>query len=198
MTTLNMPLRPAFSLALLMTVVACGSILNPGGSAPGDTSKDFEPPPSWEAGFQFHFADSTWKGPPPVEWIYGAEVAFFDGRRERILTGRDLFYSSSNSIRTPWSRLWPSRLPNGETTVRVTIADREGNRSVAEYPIRVGSDEFYWFNFHVYTRVQDSARSPVLLTDRSFDVPAGAKRLPSDSLWIGYVGRPRSCFNCPF
>ncbi len=182
-----------------LALAACGPLVH-GGVSASDVSKDYEPPQDWEAGIQFHFADSAWRGKPDVgRRIYGAEVRFHDGRRERVVTGRELFYSASSAIQTPWYRVW---LPAGdreiEPTLYVTIGDRAGNRTVAEYPLRVMRDGFYRVYFAVYTPDPDADRwNPMLSTTRVYDVPAGAKRVATDSLRISNHSVPRDCFNCP-
>lgn len=200
MTTRAKALKRALFSGLLLTVAACGTILHAGGSTADDTSKDYEPPQTWGAGIQFHFADSTWRGEPAVgNRLYGTEVMFFDGRRDRAITGKALFYSPANSVQTPWSRLWPRSTGEAETTLQITIRDRTGNAAAAKYPLLVRRNEFYRVFFGVYTNVPDGVWiSPLRSTLRSFDVPPGAKRLPSDSLWVGYYAVPRDCFDCPF
>jgi hypothetical protein len=194
------PVKHTLTAALVLAVAACGSILQ-SGAPPADTSREYEPPPSWEAGIQFHFTDSTWNSEPAIgQRLFGAEVRFHDGRRERVVTGRELFYSSSSAIHTPWYRVWlPAGAREIEPTLRVTIGDRYGNRTVAEYPLRVMRDGFYRVVFAVYTPGLDEARgwSPLHSTMRVYDVPADVKRLTTDSLRIGYYGVPRDCFNCP-
>ncbi len=174
---------PVTRILITLSVVAlaaCGSILHGTGSDADDTSREHKPPPSWEAGIQFHFADSAWTGQPAIgDRLYGAEVRFHDGRRERVVTGSDLFYSSASVIQTPWYRIWlPAGAPDVEPTLRVTIGDRHGNRAVAEYPVRVVRREFFRVLFAVYTPRADEGPwiSPARSTGRAYDVPVGAKQ----------------------
>jgi hypothetical protein len=183
-----------------LALAGCGTILHSGVPA-SDVSTDYEPPSDWEAGIQFSFADSAWKGEPSVGPLrYGAEVRFHDGRRQRVVTGRELFYSASSTIQTPWYRLW---LLAGDREIDpvlyVTIGDQAGNETIAEYPLRVRRDGFYSVRFAVYTPGPDEGRrwSQWNTTSRAYDVPAGAKRVATDSLRIGYHSAPRDCFNCP-
>lgn len=189
------------SLVAVVVLAACGSILHGTGLDADDTSWEHKPPPSWEAGIQFHFADSVWKGPPAIgDRLYGAEVRFHDGRRERVITGSDLFYSSASAIQTPWYRIWlPAGTAELEPTLRVTIGDRHGNQAVAEYPVRVVLRDFHRVLFAVYTPPANPGPwiSPARSTGRAYDVPEGAKEAPTDSLRIGYYPVPSPCFNCP-
>ncbi len=189
------------AVLVVLALAACGPIVHAGVSA-SDVSKEYEPPPEWESGIQFHFIDSTWTGKPDMgrRIIYGAEVRFHDGRRERVVTGRELFYSASSAIHTPWYRVWlPAGAREIEATLYVTIGDQGGSRTVAEYPVRVMRDGFYRVGFAVYTPGPDEGRrwSEWNITSRVYDVPAGAKRVATDSLRIGYHSVPRDCFNCP-
>lgn len=183
-----------------LSLAGCGSAILHSGASASDVSKEYEPPSDWEAGIQFHFADSTWRGNPSGSRIYGAEVRFADGRKERVVTGRELFYSASSAIQTPWYRVWlPAGAREIEPTLYVTIGDRAGNRTVAAYPLRVRRDGFYRVYFAVYTPGLQEARgwNPMQSTTRVYDVPADAKRLTTDSLRISHHGVPRDCFNCP-
>lgn len=193
------PVKSIATAVLFFALAACSLFENaPGGD---DTSKEHKPPPSWQAGIQFRFADSVWSGHPPVgNPLYGAEVRFHDGRRERIVSGRGLFFSGTSVIQTPWYRIWfPRDARELNPTLRVTIGDREGHQSVAEYPIRVLHGDFHVVLLAVYTPEVVEGRwvSPARSTTRAYDVPAAAKELPTDSLHIGYFPVPSPCFNCP-
>jgi hypothetical protein len=181
---------------LFLALTTCGPILHGTGPESNDTSSEHAPPLSWEAGIQFQFADSAWKGRPRMgDPRYGAEVRFHDGRTERVVTGGDLYNSPSGAILTPWYRIWlPADRREVEPSLRVTIGDRGGNRASAEYPVRIVRGDFYHVLFGVYTPqpvVEGGWVNPARPTIRAFDVPAGAKSAPSDSLRIGYYAIPR-------
>jgi hypothetical protein len=178
---------------LLLSVSACGS-MRPVTGAEGDTSRESEPPPAWQSGIQFHFADSTWA--TARELRYGARVEFFDGTGHRVVTGRDL-WQNDGPVHTAWHRLWLPASGELPVSLRITIGDPAGGQTVAEYPVVAKRDQFHRIYFGVYTRREEPHRPSVLHDLRSFGVTRAARREPGDSLWIGYYVTGRDCFDCP-
>lgn len=109
-----------------------------------------------------------------------------------------MYLTESNFLRTPWYRL---RVVNGNASqviIRLILDDASGGRTSVEYPIPVARDEFYYVLFDVGTREPEEPHRPSLIQElRRYPVPAGARRQPSDSLWIGYYAEGRYCFSCP-
>lgn len=190
-------MRRIFLLGLTI-LAGCTSILHPGRS--DDTSSAFEPPQSWDSGVNFQFADSTYvwvtAGTPPTV-RFGAEVEFFDGRRYRKVRGSDLFTTEANELRTPWYRIWMPSGAEHPVTLRITIGDPQGERTVSEYPLNVRLDDFYQIRFGVGTNDPRPGHIWIPNDLRSYPVPAGARTSPRDSLWVGWFVRGRDCFDCP-
>lgn len=167
---------------------------------PSEVSTAYEPPPRWEAAILFQFMDSTFRFAEPEvnsPVAYEVQVAFSDGLRTRLLTGRDVFHAENGSVRTPWYRVHP-RLNDRATMIRITIGDAAGEQTTAEYPIMLKAGEFYFVELGVYTRRHGPGSYNAFMQHwRSYPVPAGARRAAGDSLWVGYRSRARDCFNCP-
>lgn len=188
-------LRPFLMAAvLLLFVSACGS-MRPATSAAGETSRESEPPPVWHSGIQFHFADSTWATARQLR--YGARVEFFDGNGYRVVTGRDL-WQNDGPVHTAWHRLWLPASGGLPVSLRITIGDSAGGRTVAEYAVVAKRDLFYRIYFGVHTYREEPHNRSMLHDLRSFGVTAAARREPSDSLWVGQHITGRDCFNCPY
>lgn len=173
--------------ATMLAATGCTTILGPGGS--GDTSRATEPPASWESAILFQFRDSL-----------SDSAANFAARVEtdglRTVTGRDVYLTESNFLRTPWYRLRVSE-PK-EIVIRVVLDHPREAPTVAEYPLTVTRDEFYYVLFGVGTLEPEQPHSPYIVRElRNYAVPAGVRRQPTDSLWIGYYTRGRYCFACP-
>lgn len=185
-------MRTVVAATIGAAVWGCAGALH--APASPSTSRDYEPPQPWKSAVLFSFLDSTWLD----EFPYGARIEFHDGQGTRSASGRDLFHHELGNVRTPWYRIWMP--PSGEyaTTIRVTISDASGQRSVAEYPLILKNDTFYFINFGVGTFDPGQRRHPGLVLEglRAFPVPAGARRAPGDSLWISHVTSDRDCFHC--
>lgn len=177
------------TLAAIMLAAApgCTPIIGPGSS--GDTSRATEPPAAWESAVLFQFRDSL----SDSAANFAARVEF-DGRY--TVTGRDVYLTESNFLRTPWYRL---RVPEPEQmVVRVVLEQPREVRMVAEYPLTVIRDEFYYVLFGVGTLEPEEPHRPYIVRElKKYAVPAEMRRQPTDSLWIGYYTRGRYCFGCP-
>lgn len=172
---------------VLAAATGCTTILGPGGS--GDTSRATEPPASWESAVLFQFRDSL----SDSASNFAARVEF-DGHR--AVTGRDVYLTESNFLRTPWYRLRVSE-PE-QMVVRVVLEHPREARTVAEYPLPITRDEFYYVLFGVGTLEPEEPHRPYIVRElRKYAVPAEARRRATDSLWIGYYTRGRYCFACP-
>jgi hypothetical protein len=135
------------------------------------------PPAAWDAAISFFLTDST-------------RVEFFDGRRTRIVYGRDrLEYG-----RETW---YPVRArPTFSTTIRVTAIFPGHGTVTAEYPLTVERGSFYTVSA-VPMSDSPSRRLIGAQEPRSYPMPPGARREPSDSLWVFWSGRTRDCWTCP-
>lgn len=175
---------------LLASASGCTSIFRFGGNEA--TSRAAEPPASWESAILFQFRDSL----SDSLANYAARVEF-DGEQGatlRTVTGGDVYLTESSFLRTPWYRLRVAR----QMVVRVVLEHPHTGPTVAEYPLTVKHDEFYYVLFGVGTREPEEPHRPSLIRDlRRYPVPAEARRQPSDSLWIGYYAEGRYCFACP-
>jgi hypothetical protein len=172
---------------LLAAAAGCTTILGPGGG--GDTSRATEPPASWESAVLFQFRDSL-----------SDSTASFTARVEfgghHTVTGRDVYLTESNFLRTPWYRLRVSE-PE-QMVIRVVLEHPRELRTVAEYPLPVVRNEFFYVLFGVGTLEPEQPHRPYIVQDlRKYAVPAEVRRQPTDSLWIGYYTRGRDCFACP-
>lgn len=137
-------------MVLPVSVAGCGSIPR-GSSAAGDTSPEYEPPPAWQSGIEFHFADSTWATARQL-LRYGARVEFLDGTRYRVVTGRDLWQDDDGGpVHTAWHRLWLPASGELPVSLRITIGDPAGGQTVADYPVMAKRDQFYRIYFGVHT-----------------------------------------------
>jgi hypothetical protein len=179
-------------LLMALAMSGCTGVLNSTESS--RVSSAYEPPRSWDSALLFRFEDST----QSESERYGARIEFFDGERQRSVTGADVFRQGGSS-RTPWYRV--SMPASGEfaTTVRITIGDLAGARTVAEYPLTMKANDFYYVRFGIGTLEPGlhPPTNPMVEELRGYDVPAGARRAPSDSLWVSHVTRGRYCFDCP-
>ena len=177
---------------LLAAAGGCTTILAFGGGE--ETSRAAEPPATWESAILFQFPDSLTDSAAN----YAARVEF-DGERgaaRRTVTGRDVYLAEGNFHRTPWHRLRVAE--SRQLVLRVVLNHPHEGRTVAEYPLTVTRDEFYYVMFAVGTVEPDPLHRPLLVRElRKYAVPAEARREPSDSLWIGYYTRGRYCFMCP-
>lgn len=184
--------RCGVGLVLVAGVAGCGSLLS--STEASRVSSAHEPPRSWESALLFRFEDSTQN----QSVRYGARIEFFDGERPRSATGADVF-QQSGAARTPWYRV--SMPASGElpVAIRITIADPAGERTVAEYPLTMVVNEFYYLRFGIGTLPPGPRppTNPTVLELRGYPVPVGARNAPSDSLWVSYVTRGRYCFDCP-
>lgn len=172
---------------MLAAATGCTTILGSGRS--GDTSRATEPPREWESAVLFQFRDSLLDS--AANFAARVEV---DGRH--TVTGRDVYLTESNFLRTPWYRLRVSE-PE-QMVVRVVLEHAREARTVAEYPLTVTRDEFYYVLFGVGTPEPEQPHRPYIVRElKKYAVPAEARRQPTDSLWIGYYTRGRYCFGCP-
>lgn len=163
---------------VLAALSGCTAIRHP--SAQEDVWRSAEPPPpAWEAAISFFLADST-------------RVEFFDGQRMRVVHARERL--SERFGASPFYRVHPR--PTFSTTIHVT-AEFPGHGTVtAEYPMNVERGAYYTVS------AIPSSRNPerVLISAqgaRSYPMPAGARREPSDSLWVFWTARTRECWTCP-
>lgn len=182
-------------LAAIMLAAAsggCSTLMGPGAS--GDSSRAAEPPSSWESALLFQFSDFLVD--PQADFAARVEIIDQEGTARRTVTGRDVFLTESSFLRTPWYRLRvaaPRRI-----ALRVVVEHASGGRTVAEYPLSIRRDEFYYVIFGVGTRQPPEPHRPELIRElRTYELPSAAKRPPSDSLWIGYYAQGRYCFSCP-
>lgn len=168
---------------------ACTPLLGPGGT--GESSRAAEPPSSWESAILFQFRDSL--SDPRVDFAARVEVDR-DGAARRTITGRDVYLTESSFLRTPWYRLGAP----GQIALRVVLEHAGGGRTVAEYPLAVRRDEFYYVLFGVGTRQSPEPHRPELVRElRTYALAENTGRQASDSLWIGYYAQGRYCFMCP-
>jgi hypothetical protein len=178
---------------LLVSGAGCTTILGPGGS--GETSRAGEPPASWESAILFQFRDSL----SDLQARFAVRVELGgDAARPRTITGRDVYLTESNFLRTPWYRLRTTNAESSQVVIRLKLDDASGGRTEVEYPLPVKRDEFYYVLFGVASREPEEPHRPSLIQGlRRYAVPAEARRQPSDSLWIGYYTKGRYCFTCP-
>lgn len=163
--------------ALLCAASACTSL--PQSTGEEDVSLAVGPPPkTWSAGIAFYLQDST-------------RVEFFDGVRTRVVTSREGMEAALG--RTPWYRV--HLRDTLATVLHVRVEFPGAGVATAEYPLMVQRDAFYgvWIGTSGYdARRIVGAREP-----RSYAVPTAVQKTPSDSLWIYWGARSRSCWNCP-
>lgn len=173
--------------ALLCTLPACAALLHSERAA--DESSDFEPPPSWSSAVTFRFSDARLHR----NVNHHTRIEFHDGVRRRVVDAQDLAKEATGDERTPWYRLRGS-----STTIKVVLEHPGGHETVAEYPLRIERDEFYYLSAYVYKHepapphMVDPSRDP-----RSYPLHPFARAQPGDSLWILYHTNGRYCFNCP-
>lgn len=171
---------------LFCGLLGCVSFLYP---RRADESTESEPPRSWSSAVTFQFSDASVH---PFA-SHRTRIEFHDGVRPRVVTVDDLMNVREYDERTPWYRLRRSSI-----TVRVTIEHPGGYQTVAEYPLSVERDEFYYLSALVYTRgPEPMGRPPHSHPPVSFPLHPMAQAQPGDSLWIGYNQRGRYCFDCP-
>lgn len=185
--------RGVAALVLAGLASGCAGLTGPAGSQ--QTSTAAEPPAGWESAVLFQFRDSV----TDPHAGFAARVEFQTEHSVHAVTGRDVFVTQSNIVRTPWYRLG---LPRGASQknvmLRVVLQHSAGGRTVAEYPLVVKPDEFYYVTFGVATRRPDPPHNPGHVRGlRSYPVPVDAQGSPGDSLWIGYHSTGRYCFECP-
>jgi hypothetical protein len=171
----------------------CSTLVGP--SAGLETSRAAEPPAAWESAVLFQFRDAVTN----PDAGFKARVEFTGEPSGRPVTGRDVYLTESNFLRTPWYRL---RIPGAEAerslVITVVLEHDAGGRTTAEYPLTVARDEFYYVSFGVATREPPAPANPDIVRElRSYPIPAAARKQPGDSLWIGYATRSRYCFACP-
>lgn len=137
------------------------------------------PPPAWEAAVSFFLADST-------------QVEFFDGERMRIVHAREGLRERFGS--SAWYRVRPR--PTFSTTIHVTAFFPGHGTVKAEYPMNVEQGAFYTVSAYPSSR---NPQSQVISARdaRSYPMPPGARREPSDSLWVYWTARTRECWTCP-
>jgi hypothetical protein len=163
---------------MLAALPSCTGLRHP--TAQEDVWRSADPPPpSWDAAISFFLADST-------------RVEFFDGERMRVVHARERLPERFGA--SPYYRVRPR--PTFATTIRVT-ANFPGHGTVtAEYPLNVERGTFYTVGaYPMWTnpeRVLISAQGA-----RSYPMPPGARREPSDSLWVFWTAQTRECWNCP-
>ncbi|HLM68548.1 MAG TPA: hypothetical protein VK358_13510 [Longimicrobium sp.] len=178
---------------VLSTASGCTTIVGPGSG--GATSRAAEPPASWDSAILFQFRDAV--SDPNTNFTARVELQG-DATSPRTVTGHDVYLTETGFLRTPWYRLRIADLDSTRMVVRVVLDHATGGRSEAEYPLTIKRAEFYYVSFGVGTREPPRPHMPDLVQElRSYPVPAGARRLPSDSLWIGYYKAGRYCFTCP-
>jgi hypothetical protein len=174
----TLPRLTRLSAALLLCAApSCAALGHP--TDVQDVSYTVGPPPRvWRAAVSFALQDST-------------RVEFFDGARTRVVTSRDGMEAAQG--RTPWYRV---HLKDTLTTVlRVRITFPGEGVTTAEYPLLLQRDAFYgvWIGTSGYNaRRIISAQEP-----RAYAIPAAVQKTPSDSLWIYWGARSRSCWSCP-
>jgi hypothetical protein len=172
----------------------CTTMMGPAGGS--DTSRAAEPPQSWESAVLFQFRDSL--SDPHAR--FAARVEFRgDGAVPQNVTGADVYVTESNLLRTPWYRMRIlGNAPERQMVLRVVLEHATGEHTEAEYPLTIKRDEFYYVSLGIGTREPAQPhRIDVMHELRSYPVPIAARRLASDSLWIGYYTRGRYCFSCP-
>ncbi len=162
-----------------------------------DTSSEFEPPQSWESAVTFSFADSSWI---PGLQNHG-RIEFFDGRRLRKASGRDLQHHPNGGTGTPWYRLWLPRDRDFPATFRITLENRSGDSVRIEYRLDAAPGQFYQVGFGIQTIADPDLSSPppspwIVEGMQTYPVPVGMRSRPTDVLWVNYVRRPRECFRC--
>ena len=171
----------ALAMTGVLLVAACPSctgILHP--TTQEDVWRSAEPPPpAWEAAISFSLIDSM-------------RVEFFDGERTRVVHARERLAERFGA--SPFYRVRPR--PTFSTIIHVT-ANFPGHGTVtAEYPMNVERGAFYT------VAARPSSMSPerqvISARDaRSYPMPPGARREPSDSLWVYWTARTRECWTCP-
>ena len=170
-------LARAVGVVLLCTAPACTGLRHP--TEAEDVSRAVGPPPqAWAAAVAFYLQDSV-------------RVEFFDGVRTRVVTSRDGMEEALG--RTPWYRV--HLRDTLATALHVRVEFPGAGVAMAEYPITVQRGAFYgvWIGVSGFdARRIISAQEP-----RSYPVPPAAQKTPSDSLWIYWGARSRSCWDCP-
>lgn len=178
--------RPAEATTLFVSLIAatvmasasaCTGVRHP--TAVADVSREVGPPPKdWKAAIAFYLQDST-------------QVEFFDRVRTRVVTSTEGMEEALG--RTPWYRV---HLGDTLTTVLdVTVTLPGAGVARAAYPLSVRRDAFYsvWIGISAFdARRIISAQEP-----RAYPIPLAAQKTPSDSLWIYWGARSRSCWTCP-
>lgn len=139
-----------------------------------------EPPPhAWEAAISFFLTDST-------------QVEFFDGEKTRVVHARE-----GLSVRfgaSPFYRVRPR--PTFTTMIHVTAHFPGHGTVTAEYPLNVERSAFYTVSAHPSSK--NPERQLISARDaRSYPMPPGARREPTDSLWVYWTARTRECWTCP-
>lgn len=162
---------------LLCAAPACTTLGHPTDAE--DVSYAVGPPPrAWRAAVAFYLQDST-------------RVEFFDGARTRVVTSGDGMEAAQG--RTPWYRV---HLDDTLTTMlQVRVAFPGVGVTTAEYPLTAQRDAFY--SVWIGTSGYDARRIISAQEPRSYPIPAAVQKTPSDSLWIYWGARSRSCWTCP-
>ena len=172
--------------AIAFLIAGCASL--PTGAS--DQSADLVPPASWGAGINFTL--SADRGSPPFP--YSTRVEFNDGKRTRVVTEADVFQRPEETPRTSWYRVNPATTP---TVLHVTLS-RTGSPTVSvDYPLVVQQDRFYTVSAGIGTNRYGLGVPPVTTNARGYALPPGFSPLATDSIWISYSTRERSCFACP-
>jgi hypothetical protein len=137
------------------------------------------PPPAWEAAVSFLLADST-------------QVEFFDGERTRVVHARDGLAERFGA--SAFYRVRPR--PTFSTTIHVTAHFPGHGTVTAEYPLIVEPGAYYTVSAYPSSRNPQQQIIPAR-DARSYPMPPGARREPSDSLWVYWTARTRECWTCP-
>lgn len=163
--------------ALLCAAPACVGLRQP--TEVEDVSHAVGPPPrAWKAAIAFYLQDST-------------RVEFFDGVRTRVVTSREGMEEALG--RTPWYRV---HLRDTLSTVLQVRVEFSGvGEATAAYPLTINRDAFYgvWIGVTGF----DARRLIGAAEPRSYPVPQAVQKTPTDSLWIYWGARSRSCWTCP-
>lgn len=163
---------------MLAALSSCTGLRHP--TAQEDVWRSADPPPpAWDAAISFSLADST-------------RVEFFDGERMRVVHSHEKLPERFGA--SPYYRVRPQ--PTFATTIRVTVNFPGQGTVTAEYPLNVERGTFYT----VWTRSSWTNPEREMISAqgaRSYPMPPGARREPSDSLWVFWTAQTRECWNCP-
>jgi hypothetical protein len=82
--------------------------------------------------------------------------------------------------------------------IRIIVSDASGTESAAEYALDATSDVYYQVHLVVGTSVADPTWRSMLEARKAYPVHAGARRVETDSLHVGYHTLRRDCLQCRF